>query len=419
MVDIIAWDYPDYNETSGSWSQYQQLFGDNGKPFAIGEDSKLVDPDLLSTQHWLYFITWAYMIQDPSLDRGRNTADWINTVYNDARVLTLDDLQSGPKAYAGIAQTIYDEDGDGKEEVSLDGSKSYTDEGSITAYSWTENGNELATGEKAVVELDLGIHEIELTVTTSTGESKTSKVIITIKTPSITLNKPHNASTTEADLGNDSDNALDGDESTRWSSTYEDPQWFVIDLEKRYDISSIVINWETASAKSYRVDLSNDSINWFIAAERNDMPGGPRIDSLNAIEGGARYIRFYGMERNTAWGYSFYEFEAFGKENPDAEPGGEPLPGGKVLNTDESQSSLFKVYPTILTHDSMLSIITAGYGAITNVTIYDLQGSIVLSENGDARVAINIPIDNRFHQGLYIVGLETSKKQESRKIIIH
>ncbi|MBP6672301.1 MAG: beta-mannanase, partial [Bacteroidetes bacterium] len=75
VVDIIAWDYPEYSGAS-SWNQYQQLFGGKGKLFAIGEDGKLTDPSLLSQQPWLYFLTWAYMIQD------NNTKEWISTVYN-------------------------------------------------------------------------------------------------------------------------------------------------------------------------------------------------------------------------------------------------------------------------------------------------------------------------------------------------
>ncbi len=67
VVDIIAYDYPDYSAT-GSWSKYESLFGKNGKLFGVGEDGTLIDPNILSTQHWLYFLTWAYMISYPKVN---------------------------------------------------------------------------------------------------------------------------------------------------------------------------------------------------------------------------------------------------------------------------------------------------------------------------------------------------------------
>ena len=104
VVDIIAWDYPRYTGNNTSWSQYQHLFANNGKPFGIGEDGRLTDPEILDEQPWLYFLTWAYMIED------NNTPEWINQVYNDPRVITLDDMAPGPKAKPGFSQTLFDLD---------------------------------------------------------------------------------------------------------------------------------------------------------------------------------------------------------------------------------------------------------------------------------------------------------------------
>src|SRR5437660_970049 len=41
-------------------------------------------------------------------------------------------------------------------------------------------------------------------------------------------------------------NAVDGKTSTRWSSSFNDPQWVYVDLGSTYNINEVVLNWETA-----------------------------------------------------------------------------------------------------------------------------------------------------------------------------
>jgi hypothetical protein len=310
VVDIIAYDYPDYS-ANGSWKQYQQMFGTRGKPFAIGENDKLPDPAIMTTQPWLYFMTWSYFIQEPTQTNGRNTRDWLYKVFNDPRVLTLADLQKGPKADAGIGRTLLDSDGNGFESVTLDGSGSSTDSGTITSYVWSENDSVLATGARAVLSLKSGIHTIILTITTSTNETKSASVVITVLTVSLSYKKKVAVSSTELNHGNVAANAVDANPATRWSSLYEDPQWYQIDLGKRYTIVKVVLNWEVAAAKEYRLEVSEDGTNWTTIASKGEMPKGARIDTLNNLGGSGRYIRMYGTARTTTYGYSLYEFEVY------------------------------------------------------------------------------------------------------------
>lgn len=86
VVDLVVRDY----ESPTAWSEFQELFGTSGKMFGLGEEGKLPDPDQFPARPWLYFLTWAYMIEDPA--KG-NTPAWIRRVYNDPRVITLGDLQ--------------------------------------------------------------------------------------------------------------------------------------------------------------------------------------------------------------------------------------------------------------------------------------------------------------------------------------
>jgi hypothetical protein len=412
VVDIIAWDYPDYNQANGSWSQYQELFGNKDKIFALGEDGKLIDPDVWENQKWSYFITWAYMIQDPSKPNGKNTAAWVNQVYNDTRVITLDDLVPGPKANAGNSQIIFDHDGDGYENVLLDGSKSFTNSGAIISFVWKKNDIEIANGQKPTVKLNLGVHLITLTVKTDKGETSSANVTITIKAPSLTLNKSFSVSSTEANLGNNPQNAIDGNMNTRWSSLYSDPQWFQVDLGKRYDIKEVVIHWEVASAKNFRIDQSNDAQRWTTVVEKVNMPAGARSDSTAKLSGGARYIRIYGTERTSQWGYSIYEFEVFGSENPNAEP------VGKVLATKFIKKNVdIEIIPTLVRANSFITVRIPSIVKNAEIRIFDFRGR-KLYHNIMTNNEMIIKLDSGFKNGTYILTINNHKLTGSKKFFI-
>jgi len=404
VVDIIAWDYPDYSQNSGSWSQYQQMFGSKGKMFGVGEDGKLTDPKILSTQGWLYFLTWAYMVQEPSQKDGKNTKDWLKQVYNDPRVITLEDLIPGPKASAGTAQLVFDTDGNGFENVVLDGSASKTDEGTISAYEWTENGSTIATGVKPEIQLALGIHTIQLKITTSVNATKTAQVIVTVKTPTISLNKPVTVSSTEANLGNVAANANDGNAATRWSSAYSDPQWYQVDLGKKYDISKVVILWEAASAKSYSIDVSDDGSNWSTLVSKSNMPSGARTDELKIQSGSGRFVRMNGIERNTNYGYSFFEFEVYGAALGET---------GFLNRTIQD----LKIYPTSVKMSQYLTFQIPSSSANASLSIYANNGRLIKQFSPVVR-DVQLCIDSSFPKGIYMVRFVNAEMISGGKFII-
>jgi hypothetical protein len=404
VVDIIAWDYPDYTQSTGSWSQYQGLFGNKGKQFAIGEDGKLFNPALFSQQPWLYFITWAYMIKDPSQPNGKNTPEWINAVYNDPKVLTLDDLLPGPKAKAGSSQLLFDLDGNGTEMAQLDGSYSNTDTGTIISYVWTENNIEIANGVSPLVSLALGVHAITLTITTSLSESASAQVIITVKAPSVSLMKSNTVSSTEANLGNVAANAVDGDPATRWSSLYADPQWYQVDLGKKYDITQVIISWETASAKTYTIEVSDNAQQWKTLAARSNMPQGARTDELNGLSGSGRYIRMFGTERTSIWGYSMYEFEVYGTES--------------AAGVDKGWSvKPFTISPTMIHANSKLQVFCPENLLPASYQVFSEKGQIkrqgILTEN-----QCQLDITDNLPSGLYLFRLEHPGFSKTEKFIV-
>ena len=86
-----------------------------------------------------------------------------------------------PTANAGPDQTVTDTNGNGQENVTLDGSGSSDPDGSITSYVWIENGVQIATGETPTVSLAIGEHTITLMVTDNDGATDTDTVIITVQ----------------------------------------------------------------------------------------------------------------------------------------------------------------------------------------------------------------------------------------------
>ena len=66
--------------------------------------------------------------------------------------------------------------------------------------------------------------------------------------------------------------------------------------------------WESAFAKGYRIQTSNDGSSWTTATEVTNGDG--NVDTLN-VNGSARYVRVQGVARGTGYGYSLYELGVF------------------------------------------------------------------------------------------------------------
>ncbi len=104
--------------------------------------------------------------------------------------------------------------------------------------------------------------------------------------------------------------AVDGNASTRWSSAFSDPQWITVDLGAVYSINHVVLNWEAAYGKAYRIQVSTDGSHWTDKFSVTNGNGG--IDDISFASANARYVRMLGTARGTRYGYSLYEFEVYG-----------------------------------------------------------------------------------------------------------
>ncbi|MEV8512330.1 discoidin domain-containing protein [Dactylosporangium sp. NPDC051484] len=124
----------------------------------------------------------------------------------------------------------------------------------------------------------------------------------------ISQGRPTTASSTEnATLG--AGNATDGNTGTRWSSAFSDPQWLQVDLGATHSISKVTLNWEAAYAKAFQIQTSPDGTNWTSVYSTTTGTGGNQ--TLN-VTGSGRYVRVYGTQRATVYGYSLWEFQVYG-----------------------------------------------------------------------------------------------------------
>jgi len=102
-------------------------------------------------------------------------------------------------------------------------------------------------------------------------------------------------------------NAFDGKMRTPWSSLDFDPQWLCIDLGSSISIKGVTLYWETAYGQAYKIQVSADLIDWKDVYSTTTGDGGKDSISFEPIS--ARFVRMYGIQRGTAWGYSIWEFQ--------------------------------------------------------------------------------------------------------------
>ncbi|MET8867958.1 cellulase family glycosylhydrolase [Nonomuraea sp. NPDC004580] len=127
--------------------------------------------------------------------------------------------------------------------------------------------------------------------------------------PLVSQGKTATASSVEA-TGLEPGKAVDGSTATRWASAEgADPQWIRVDLGQAHTVSRVRLVWETAHATAYRVQTSPDGSSWSDVYATTTGDGG--TDDLT-VSGTGRYVRVYGTQRGTPWGYSLWELEVYG-----------------------------------------------------------------------------------------------------------
>jgi hypothetical protein len=157
----------------------------------------------------------------------------------------------------------------------------------------------------------------------------------------IAAGKTATSSTVEGP-GFEASRALDSNSSTRWSSGQwmQNTQtgWIAVDLGARYNINDVRLNWETAYAANYQIQVSDDGVNWTTIrnVEGRSSSG---FDDQSGLSGTGRYIRIYCTKTSaTAINYSLYDLQVFGA--PAAITPQAPLPASGDSSTVVAQAPL-------------------------------------------------------------------------------
>ncbi|MEV5840839.1 discoidin domain-containing protein [Streptomyces sp. NPDC051985] len=153
-------------------------------------------------------------------------------------------------------------------------------------------------------------------------------------------------------------NAVDGDTGTRWSSAFSDDQWLQVDLGATATVSQVVLDWETAYGKDYKVQISADGSNW---TDLQSVTGGDGGTDTLTVSGQGRYVRMLGVHRATQWGYSLWEFQVYGTTTgtPPVQGGGDL--GPNVIVVDPSTPGLQAKFDSVFAQQESAQFGTGRY----------------------------------------------------------
>ena len=164
---------------------------------------------------------------------------------------------------------------------------------------------------------------VRATATDGSGVYDELRVTISGQTlPYLSVNKPVTVSHT---IDQAKERINDGDTMTRWNGGESNP-WVYIDLLNQASIRLITLEWESAYAPDFRVQWSNDALNWqdiqvftgqTLSNHAVSTVSQASLDALaQAAPDGVRYVRMYADTMITPrWGVSVYEFSIDGSYN--------------------------------------------------------------------------------------------------------
>jgi len=160
-----------------------------------------------------------------------------------------------PTADAGPDQNVTDDDDNGAEDVTLDGSGSSDSDGTIVSYEWEESSVPIATGVSPVVSLSVAVHTIDLIVTDDDDATDADSVVITVN-PHINVAPTADAgpdqNVTDVDSSGDEDVTLDGSASSDSDGAIVSYEWEESSVPIATGVSPIV----TLTVAAHTIDLT-------------------------------------------------------------------------------------------------------------------------------------------------------------------
>ena len=231
----------------------------------------------------------------------------VNAVTSVAAVLTVNPAVAPGITQQPTSQSVLADD-PATFVVGVSGSPPFT-------YQWQLNGvnlpgaNDASYGVFQVQASNVGSYSV--VVTNAAGSVTSAAATLTIAPPgtNLALNQPATASSIQ-NGGLAASFVNDGNLTTRWSSLPAvDPSWVEIDLGSVMPFDTVILYWENAYASQYKIQYSTDNANWSDAVVNNSGAGGVETLTFPTVQG--RWVRMYGEQRATQYGYSLYEFQVY------------------------------------------------------------------------------------------------------------
>jgi hypothetical protein len=251
-----------------------------------------------------------------------------------------------------------------------------------------------------------GSYSVKAVAYDNLGLAGTSASIAILVNPSalnLALNKPIYASTIESSSLSQNF-ANDGNYTTRWSSTYADPQYIVVDLGATYNISRVKITWETAYGKNYQIQFSNNNSTWSTATTVNNNTS--LVNNITGLSGTARYVKMYGYARGTNYGYSIYELEVYGTS------------AGRIADTEVKNILAESIYPNPAKNFTQIDFSDVDLNKEVEVNILDQNQSVrkklVKKQNETSLLIDTEDLSN----GFYFIAMKNGSTLKVKKLIV-
>ncbi len=204
-----------------------------------------------------------------------------------------------------------------------------------------------------------------------------------VNAANLALNRPATASSVETGTTSIASLAVDGDQTSRWSSQYSDPQAIYVDLGATRSIGEVRLYWEYAYATSYKIQVSNDAAGWTDIYATTTGDGA--LDDIAGLSGSGRYLRVLGTVRATPYGYSLWELEVYAPPPPIVS-GISPLSGPSAGGTSVTITGTgFGTTPGATT-------VKFGASAATGVSCATTTSCVATSPSGSGTVDVTAAV---------------------------
>ncbi|MES2934784.1 MAG: discoidin domain-containing protein, partial [Pseudomonadota bacterium] len=111
--------------------------------------------------------------------------------------------------------------------------------------------------------------------------------------------------------------AIDDNPNSRWSSNFSDDAWLTVDLGHAHSFDRMVLKWENAYGKAYKIQISDSNQDWATARTIYTQNAGVgKTEDFSFPRVSARYVRMQGVKRAAPlYGYSLFDLDLIDSGN--------------------------------------------------------------------------------------------------------